>query len=196
MQSLSNTAVSALFDAASSTNPTPGGGCISAIGGYLGVALLLKAIRISARRQPTETVYAEVEQQLLALAARLMQSAQFDSDAFGFYIRALQLPKGSDVEKLTRRKALQDASVAATEVALDILDLGNTVLQCAAQVHEKVLPTILADVRASVEFVSAMNLVARENAQANLSGLALGGTLRERLSEAVAQHAILAATFK
>ncbi len=187
MESLGNVTLAALFEAAASSNPTPGGGCVSAVGGYFGVSLLLKAIRVSARKRP-DPVFTKIDEQLIELASRLLQCAQEDSDAFGQYIRALQLPKASDSEKATRNQALRDATVAATDVALRILNLGNQVLHCAEQVQGKTLPTISADVRACVELVSSMNIVARENAQANLSGLTDAEVLRDQLQTQLARH--------
>lgn len=196
LQSLAQTSLSDIFEAAASINPTPGGGCVSAIGGYLGVSLLLKAIRISARKRPNDMVFKEVEQQLLALAPKLLHSAQADSDAFRLYIQALQRPKDSEEQKTSRTIALRQASIAATEVALDILDLGNVVLQCSLQVRDKVLPTILADVYGGIELASAMNTVALENAKVNLSGLVSADALRNRFEAAIEQHHTLRASIK
>jgi formiminotetrahydrofolate cyclodeaminase len=111
-------------------------------------------------------------------------------------MKALQLPRGSDAEKELRTRAVGDASVTATEVPLDILDLGNEVLEVAGQVRDGILPAIVADVTAGVELVSAMSSVARENALANLPGVAAPDALRERLSQAVARRGTLLAAFK
>lgn len=195
-QSLAKATLSDIFEEAASNNPTPGGGCVSALGGYLGVSLLLKAIRISARKRPNDIVFKEVEQQLLALAPKLLHSAQADSDAFGLYIQALQYPKDSEEQRASRTIALRQASVAATEVALDILDLGNVVLQCSLRVRNKVLPTILADVTGGIELASAMNTVARENAKANLSRMITADALQKRLEGALEQHHMLMTSLK
>jgi len=177
-----------LFEAAASTNPTPGGGSVSAVCGYLGVALLLKAIRISARKKPTEFLFVETEEELIRISDRLTRLSRADSEAFDQYMKALKLPKVDEAEKVIRSQSLRDASIAATEVALDILEAGNAVLKCSAQVLEEVLPTIRADVRAGIEFASAMNIVARENAKANLSGLPHSDALQFRLAVGVEQH--------
>jgi len=105
-QSLATTTLSALFYAAASTDPTPGGGCVSAACGYLAIALLLKSIRISARKQGTDATYEAVEQKLLELSAKLLAFAQADSDSFGAYMQALRLPKGTPSEAAARKQAL------------------------------------------------------------------------------------------
>ena len=168
-QDLANTTLASLFATAASTAPTPGGGSITAVCGYLGVSLLLKSIRVSARKQP-DVIYPPLEDKLLKLASQLLAAAQADSDAFAQYIRAMQLPKATAAEQTTRQQAMHDAGVAATESALDILDLGNAILGCAHQLQFRVITAIRADTRACIELVSAMNIVARENALSNLLG--------------------------
>lgn len=192
-QHLGTTTLSALFEAAASTEPTPGGGCVSGVCGYLAIALLLKSIRISERKQPAETSYAGAEQKLLDLAAKLLAFAQADSDSFGTYLQALRLPKGTPAQETARKQALHDAAVKATEAALDILDLGNDVLDLAHQVQFRISATIRADEQSCVELVSAMNTTAQANALANLTSLEVGDALRKRLGDATAKHSVLLA---
>jgi len=179
--------LASLFAATASTAPTPGGGSVTAICGYLGVSLLLKSIRVSARRQP-DAIYADFEARLLKLASQLLAAAQADSSAFAQYIRALQLPGTSAAEQTARRQAINDAIIAATESALDILDLGNAVLNCAHQLQDRVIPAIRADARACVELVSAMNVIARENALSNLATIDSAGALHGRLAAATDRY--------
>jgi methenyltetrahydrofolate cyclohydrolase len=191
MQDPSSVTLASLFTAAASTVPTPGGGSVTAICGYLGLSLLLKSIRVSARKQ-SDAIYPTLEDKLLTLASQLLTAAQADSDAFAGYIRAMQLPRATTVEQAARQQAMHDASVAATESALDILDLGNAVLDCAHQLRDRVIAAIRADARACVELVSAMNIIARENALSNLAeadfGVDRAGALRHRLDQAVDQY--------
>jgi formiminotetrahydrofolate cyclodeaminase len=190
-QSLATTTLSALFQAAASTEPTPGGGCVSAACGYLAIALLLKSIRISARKQHTDTAYAAVDQELIGLSAKLLGLAQGDSDSFGAYMQALGLPKDTRSQEAARKQALNHAVVKATEAALDILDLGNDVLDLAHQVQFRVSATIRVDEQGCVELISAMNTTAQGNALANLGKIEDRDALRKRLSDASAKHSVL-----
>ena len=187
-QNLATTPLSFFFDAAASTEPIPGGGCVSAVCGYLAIALLLKSIRISARKQTADTTFPVVEQKLLGLSAKLLAFAQADSDSFGAYIQALRLPKDTPEREATRKQSLHDAIVKATETALDILDLGNDVLDLAHQVQFRVSTTIRADELSCVELISAMNTTAQENAQSNLTNMEGGDLLRKRLLDATTKH--------
>lgn len=188
IQSLATTPLSILFDAAASTEPTPGGGCVSAVCGYLAIALLLKSIRISAHKLPTDNTFPIIEQKLLGLSVKLLALAQADSDSFGAYIQALQLPKDTPEREATRKQALHDAIAKATETALDILDLGNDVLDLAHQVQFRVSTSIRADEQSCVEVISSMNITAQENALTNLATMEGGDALRKRLSDATTKH--------
>lgn len=183
--------ISELFEAAASTQPTPGGGCVTAVGGYLGIALILKAIRISARKRPGESAFFAEEAALSQLANTLVTLAEADSTSFRSFIDALQMAKGTEEEKGLRRRAMDAATVEATTVSLEILRASNKVLQSAAAIRPKVLKSILADVRAGVEFTAAMAVTSRENAEANLANLPSGSTREEfqrALSEALSVH--------
>lgn len=191
--SLAKTTVSELFDAAGSTNPTPGGGCVSGVCGYLGISLLLKSIRISARKQPDDTSYAAVERKLLALSNQLLAFSQADSDSFADYMNAVRLPKSSPEEQTIRDKALQRAAVKATEASLNILDVGNEVLDVAHQVQFRVLPIIRTDEKSCVELISAMSITAQNNASSNMNGMESNAPLRKRLADAAARYLSLLA---
>jgi formiminotetrahydrofolate cyclodeaminase len=104
-------------------------------------------------------------------------------------MKAIQLPNDDAAEQAARRQAMHAAAVAA----LDILDLGNAVLDCAHQVQFRVLATIRADVAACVELASAMILTARENALTNLGGMDFADALRHRLEAASERYRSLLA---
>jgi formiminotetrahydrofolate cyclodeaminase len=108
--------LASLFAAAASTAPTPGGGTVTAICGYLGVSLLLKSIRVSARRQP-DAIYATFEDKLLKLASQLLAAAQADSGAFAQYIRAMQLSKTNATEQTARQQAISSTSATPSSTA-------------------------------------------------------------------------------
>jgi methenyltetrahydrofolate cyclohydrolase len=190
---LSTLPIGTLFEQASSVAPVPGGGCVSALFGYLAVSLLLKSIRISARNHPDDTSLAEIDHQLVSFAARLLVCAQADSDSFGAYMAALKLPKTSAEEIAARQKAIHDAAVGATVAALNILDAGNEILDVAHRVQGRISAPILADEKSAVEIVSAMNSTAGWNADANIASLKDEAVLVARLQDAKTKHATLLA---
>jgi formiminotetrahydrofolate cyclodeaminase len=191
--SLSTVAIGELFAQASSVAPVPGGGCVSAVCGYLAVSLLLKSIRISARAHPEDTSFAAIDEKLVASAGQLLTLAGADSDSFGDYMRAVKLPKTTPDEVVVRKKAMHDAAVGATVSALNILDAGNDILDITHHVQGRVAKSILADERSAVELVSAMNSTAQWNAEANMVSIREETALTTRLQDAKAKHAALLA---
>jgi formiminotetrahydrofolate cyclodeaminase len=191
--SLASLSIGTMFDQASSTAPVPGGGCISAVCGYLAVAILLKSIRISTHTHPEDQSLLGADRQLMALADKLLVLAQVDSDSFSDYMRALKLPKTTQDEVALRQRAIHAAAVGATVSALNILDVGNQILDIAHNVQGRVSASILADEKSAVELTSAMNSTAEWNAAANLGSLSDGASLSKRLEEARAKHAALLA---
>jgi len=167
----SDLTVAELFTAASSTAFTPGGGCVTAICGHLGIALLLKAIRISNKRQSSS--FLEIhEAELSNLAASLADLADADSQSFHAYMDALRLPKVTESDKIERAKQLRAAAMSAIQVSLDILKIAELSLKIAQQTKHHVVPNIIADVIGGIELIGAMQVVALENGRANLAGLA------------------------
>src|ERR1700753_3459576 len=99
---LSSATLSTLFAETAKAETSPAGGCVTAIGGYLGVSVILKCVRISARKRPEDTSYAESEQRLLAFADRLLPLAQADADSFAAFRTAIAMPKATTEEAATR----------------------------------------------------------------------------------------------
>ena len=185
--------ISALFDQASSIAPVPGGGCVSAVCGYLAISILLKSIRISAKSHPDDVTLPGVDRQLATLANQLLNFAQADSDSFDSYMHALKLPKTTADEIVLRQKAIHEAAIGATVAALNILDAGNQVLDIAHQVQGRVSASIRADERSAVELISAMISTAEWNAASNLAPISGETTLTKRLEDSTAKHEMLLA---
>ena len=93
MTQLGRRTVQEIFDGASSTDPSPGAGSVMAMAGAWGVALALKAIRISHKHGKGGPETRSAEPELERLAALMMQDAQDDAAGFEAYVAALRRPK-------------------------------------------------------------------------------------------------------
>ena len=160
-----------LFDQASSTAPSPGGGAVAAVGGMLGIALILKALRISQRKADDPSAYASEDAELQALAARLAEDADADERAFAAYVAAARLPKSNEDERTVRAKALRRAAIAAAEAALEMLRHAKDAFALSRRVEPAINRNIHADLIAGREFLKVVRTVAVENCRANLAGL-------------------------
>lgn len=181
---LSRRTVGDLFEQAGSTAPTPGGGSISALCGMLGIALILKALRISIRRNEDRDSYAAFDADLVRLADALAEDAETDEQAFQAYIDAAGLPRTSEPEKRARDAALGRAAIGATDAALETLRHAKDAFAISRALEPAIKDSIKADLVAGRELLRVVRSVAVENAQTNLRSLK-DEAERQRLSHAL-----------
>lgn len=180
-----------LFDAASSSAPTPGGGYVAAVVGYLGVSLLLKACRITAKRGSSPPLQ-EIESTLTTIAPTFLAFAERDSVAFRSYIDSLQLPKSTEAEASTRREALATAAKDASAVSVSILESGVVTIEAGLKLRSIAAKGILPDVSGGISFAESMCLVAVENFRANASSAQHDSALIERFD--LSRHRLMELT--
>lgn len=111
------------LDKTSGNDPVPGGGSISALCGALSSALAEMVTGLTIGRKK----YLEVEDEMKELAPE-MAAAQVkfldfidkDADAYNKVFQAFKLPKETDEEKAVRSKAIQDATLEAAMIPLEV----------------------------------------------------------------------------
>jgi glutamate formiminotransferase/formiminotetrahydrofolate cyclodeaminase len=166
--------ISAFLDALAAPDPTPGGGTAAAIGGAIGVSLLMMVAGLPKTRTNNDAERVQLGETRAALVGvrdRLLTLADTDTAAYNTVTAAYRLPKGSGEEQAARKHAVQRAMQAATEAPLDILD---TVAQAMA--HAKVVAELgntsaASDVRVALELLEAAGAGASANVEINLLSL-------------------------
>lgn len=114
----------AFTEETASESPAPGGGSIAAALGALGAALATMVANLSSHKRGWDarweefSIWAECGK---AHAERLLHLVDEDTRAFNGVMAALGLPKGTDVEKAARARAIQEATRAAIEVPLTVM---------------------------------------------------------------------------
>lgn len=119
-------------DGTGSTLPTPGSGAAATVAACLGVALILKGLKLSQQRQPV-TRHAD----LITVGERLQEAlstcADADVQAFANYLEADRQASGASVEGERRQQALNLAAanavqipIATAQLCLEALDLAVT----------------------------------------------------------------------
>jgi methenyltetrahydrofolate cyclohydrolase len=171
MTSLTSRTVSELF-ALACARPMPGGGAVTILGGYLGVSLILKALRVSERKKPDAVILRQVAEEMLEAAPKLAHSADDDNESFQAYLDATKLPKASPEQFAARTAALSASAERAAVAAIEAFELGRKLIACARRAEPDVAPVIRADIIAGLELLNVMCIIAKENVEANLPGIA------------------------
>ncbi len=113
-----------------SSSPTPGGGSASALSSLLGVALARMVGHVTVNKKSFQKLDEETQKQFLNsfdklenLKQNLLPLIDEDAKSFDLVMEAYRLPKITPMEKATRVKKIQDATLKATEVPLQVAKL-------------------------------------------------------------------------
>ncbi|MDD2420925.1 MAG: cyclodeaminase/cyclohydrolase family protein [Heliobacteriaceae bacterium] len=119
-----------------SSQPTPGGGSVSAMTGSFAAAMVAMVANLTVGKEKFKDVEPQVQGLLTkvnAVIGRLEDLVRQDMAAFAAYMAVFKLPKETAEEKAARAQALQDAAKEATEVPLAIAEACLAILQAAAE---------------------------------------------------------------
>lgn len=112
------------IDEISSSSPTPGGGSVSAFCGLLGVSLGLMVCNLTIGKKKYESVQEdvlEIKNHLENFKEKFLELYDKDSQAFDRVIEAFKLPKETIEEKSKRTEAIENATIEATEVPINVI---------------------------------------------------------------------------
>jgi formiminotetrahydrofolate cyclodeaminase len=163
-----------LLDAFASNTPVPGGGSAAALGGALGVSLLVMAASLPKSRTgaPEEAAdLAEAAARLRPLRDTLISLIDADSTAYRAVMAAMKLPKGTPEEARIRTDTLQSALKEATEVPLDVMRSGQQALAGAVIVARNAYRVAASDVAMGVELLGASVRGAALSIDGNVSAI-------------------------
>lgn len=109
-----------------SESPAPGGGSISAAMGAFGAALGTMVANLSAHKPGWDVRWKEFSDWAdkgKEYMDQLIKLVDEDTNAFNRIMDAFGLPKSNDEEKAARKKAIQDATLYATEVPFKVMQV-------------------------------------------------------------------------
>lgn len=121
--SLGSMPIDQFLDLLASSSPTPGGGGIAALAGALSAGLISMVCNLTIGKEKYATVQEEVKSILAQseeLRAQLHRLIDADAKAFSQIMEAYKLPKGTEEEKQARAARIQEATIAASQVPLEI----------------------------------------------------------------------------
>jgi methenyltetrahydrofolate cyclohydrolase len=172
--SLLSISVREFCDALASGDPTPGGGCASALAGAHAAALLSMYCRLTLGRKKYASAVAVMTESLDELErarARLLELVDLDADAYGAVIAAMALPKKTKEEQARRREAIEAATMRAAKVPLEVCAWAVRLLQTARKIYAQGNPNALSDAGVGAQLALASFSGAALNVYINLGSL-------------------------
>ena len=186
--------VSELLDRFASSAPLPGGGSAAALTGALGVSLLLMVAGMAKTRTGAPQESADltvVAERLRPLRDTLTALIDDDSIAYQAVMTAYRLPRQSDDELTTRRRAIESAMQGATAMPLRTMRACQEALRHATAIVRFGNPNAVTDAAVGMRLLLAALESAAMNVEVNLPGVkdaefvrASGDERRQLLSNA------------
>jgi glutamate formiminotransferase/formiminotetrahydrofolate cyclodeaminase len=161
-------------DELSTDSPAPGGGSVAALAAALAAGLATMVASISHPKKGFESKQVRLEEIAVRgqqLKDRLLAAVDDDTRAFDGLLAAMRLPKAAPEEQATRDRAVADATVAAIEVPLRVLEACPEVLGLCREVAGIGLAPSRSDAGVGVEMARAGAAGAYLNVCTNLPGL-------------------------
>jgi len=123
-KSLVNKNLIEFADETASESPAPGGGSISAYLGVLGASLATMVANLSSHKKGWDNRWKEFSDWAdkgQQLKNKLLKLVDEDTNAFNKIMEAFSLPKSNEQEIASRKSAIQDATLNATLIPLQVM---------------------------------------------------------------------------
>lgn len=161
-------------DELSTDSPAPGGGSVSALAGALGAALAAMVSNLSHSKKGFDAHQEELEKIGVAgqrIKDRMLAAVDDDTAAFDRLLEAMRMPKKTDQDKAIRAAAIAEATVAATEVPLSVLEACPDVIELCRRVAAIGLQASRSDAGVGAQAARAAAAGAYQNVCINLPAL-------------------------
>ncbi|MDE3110361.1 MAG: cyclodeaminase/cyclohydrolase family protein, partial [Acidobacteriota bacterium] len=144
----SQTTLESFRGAAASGQPVPAGVAIAAVSASFALGLLAKVADVSSRHRQAAGSAAKLSSVVEAVAnesERMLQMAEIDIAAFEAYLRTQRLPRPTDRERESRRRAIEQAVRDAIEIPLAAARAAARGLDLCAEISDATHAAVLAD---------------------------------------------------
>jgi glutamate formiminotransferase/formiminotetrahydrofolate cyclodeaminase len=161
-------------DELSSDSPAPGGGSVSALMASMAAGLAAMVAVLSYTRKGFESKQTDLDRiavRAQTLKDQFLAAVDADTAAFDQLLDAMRMPKATPEEQATREAAMIEATVAATEVPLGVLEACPEVIELGTEVGRIGLQASLSDAGVGVQAARAAAAGAYQNVCINLAGL-------------------------
>ncbi len=129
---LRNLPLDRFLDTLASAEPTPGGGSASCLSGAMGAGLGSMVCRLTIGKkgyEEAQPLMLEKLERFESLRKELTMMIDEDASSYRKVMEAFKLPKGTELEKATRARAVQDATKLAAEVPLRTATLCREIIE-------------------------------------------------------------------
>lgn len=157
-----------------SESPAPGGGSISAYMGALGAALATMVANLSAHKAGYDDRWEEFSaaaERGQEIMERLLHLVDEDTEAFNRIMAVFAMPKKSEAEKAARAKAMEEATLYATEVPLRTMETAAEAFGVIREMAERGNPNSVTDAGVGALAARAAVRGAFLNVRINAAGL-------------------------
>lgn len=161
-------------DETASESPAPGGGSVSAYMAAMGAALGTMVANLSSHKRGWEEkweYYSQLAEQGQALKDELIFLVDEDTNSFNYIMDAFGLPKSNSEEVAARKKAIQDATLYATEIPLRTMKVAFKAYDICKKMAENGLDSSISDVGVGALAINAGIKGAFLNVKINASQL-------------------------
>jgi len=147
-QQLIDFKLDAFADETAGESMAPGGGSIAAYVGTLGVSLGTMVANLSAHKAGWDDkweFYSKWAEKGQTYKNELLFLVDEDTNAFNKIIDGFRMPNNSDVEKETRKKAIQEATKYATEIPFQVMKTAYNSMEVMQAMVKEGLQSSLSD---------------------------------------------------
>ncbi len=166
---LASMRVNDFIDELSSDSPAPGGGSVSALAASMAAGLAAMVAVLSHTRKGFESKQTDLDRiavRAQTLKDQLLAAVDADTAAFDQLLEAMRMPKSE-----ARDAAITEATVAATEVPLGVLESCPEVIELCIEIGRIGLQASLSDAGVGAQMGRAAAAGAYQNVCINLAGL-------------------------
>ena len=170
-----------------SESPAPGGGSISAYMGSLAAALGTMVANLSSHKPGWDAkwnYFSEWAEKGQEIMARLLWLVDEDTESFNRIMAVFSMPKSTDEEKAARSKAMQEATLYATQIPLETMRASMATFPIIKAMASEGNPTSVSDAGVGALAARSAVLGACLNVKINAAGLKDRAVADELVNEA------------
>jgi glutamate formiminotransferase/formiminotetrahydrofolate cyclodeaminase len=171
---LASMRVNDFVDELSSDSPAPGGGSVSALAASMAAGLAAMVAVLSHTRKGFESKQPDLDRiavRAQTLKDQFLAAVDADTAAFDQLLDAMRMPKSTTEEQFARDAAITEATIAATEVPLGVLESCPEVIELNLEIARIGLQASLSDAGVGAQMGRAAAAGAYQNVCINLAGL-------------------------